>query len=124
MASHTSEVAGRLIRTARRSAELSQQAVADSLGVRQQTVAKWESGENRPTVDNTLALADAVPGLDPLAVVFAQWPALRRHDALAGIRERLADATPNELAEVESWLDARKAPSSARGARRSARSRQ
>ena len=88
MTSHTSEVAGRLIRTARRQADLSQQAVADALGVRQQTVAKWESGENRPTVDNTLALAEAVPDLDPLAVtgVVSSSPlAIRELESEAGV---------------------------------------
>lgn len=75
--------------------------MADRLGVRQQTVAKWESGENRPTVDNTLALADVLTDLDPLLVVLAIWPALAASGPLAALRLVLLGASAEQVTQVE-----------------------
>jgi transcriptional regulator with XRE-family HTH domain len=74
VSSDTPTVAGRLIRAARRDAEISQGALGERIGVRQQTVAKWESGENRPTMDNLVAIAAALPAFDLYGAVEALWP--------------------------------------------------
>lgn len=41
----------------RKSAKLTQEQVAESLNVSRQTVAKWESGDALPDIDNCIALA-------------------------------------------------------------------
>lgn len=41
----------------RKSARLTQEAVAERLNVSRQSVAKWESGESLPDIDNCIALA-------------------------------------------------------------------
>lgn len=42
----------------RKAAGQSQEEVAEKLGVSRQTVAKWESGESAPDLENAMALAD------------------------------------------------------------------
>lgn len=46
------------IRAFREQAGLMQNQLADKLGVDVSTVCKWESGENRPTVNTLLRLAE------------------------------------------------------------------
>jgi transcriptional regulator with XRE-family HTH domain len=77
-------VVSTLIRNARKAAGLSQDALAEAVGVSQQTVGKWEAGTRRPTVDNLVAMAAAMPEFDPLEVVLILWP------ELAGPRPRRA----------------------------------
>ena len=48
------------MREARQNAGLSQQGLADRLGVHQPTVAQWESGRVLPRVDTALRLAAAL----------------------------------------------------------------
>lgn len=47
----------RPLRGYREANQLTQQEVADRLGVTRQTVAAWESGEHRPTVEALVSLA-------------------------------------------------------------------
>jgi putative transcriptional regulator len=48
------------LREARQAAGLTQQQVADRLGVRRPNVARWESGTQLPRVDAALRVATAV----------------------------------------------------------------
>lgn len=48
----------RNIKRIRENAGLTQAQVANTLGVRQSTVAMWENGENHPRADKLLLLAD------------------------------------------------------------------
>lgn len=56
---------------------MSQDALAEAAKVRQQTVAKWESGERRPKIEHLVAMAQVLPDFDPLEVVLLLWPELR-----------------------------------------------
>ena len=51
------------IRTARLRAKLTQQALADILGVDQSTISCWESGTKLPTPGMAVRLKDALRGL-------------------------------------------------------------
>lgn len=59
---------GMAIRSARKNAGLSQQAVADSLSVPQSSISTWESGAVVPTVPLLLSLAETV-NIDPAALL-------------------------------------------------------
>ena len=48
---------GEKIRTLRKKAGLSQEALAEKLGVSRQAVSKWETGTADPSTSNLLALA-------------------------------------------------------------------
>lgn len=97
VSSDTAGVAPNLIRTARAGAGLSQAALGDALDVRQQTVAKWETGENRPTLDNLVRLQEVIPDFDLYGAVVALWPAVGRSDRLGRLREVLTGATASEI---------------------------
>ena len=56
------------IRTARIAAGMTQQQLADSLGVAQQSVTRWETGEREPRV-STLKRIAAVLGCDLSALL-------------------------------------------------------
>lgn len=43
---------------ARKAKGLSQEALAEALGVSRQAVSKWETGESRPDLDNLIALCE------------------------------------------------------------------
>ena len=45
------------LQTLRKAAGLSQEALAEQLGVTRQAVSKWETGEGKPDIDNLLPLA-------------------------------------------------------------------
>jgi len=49
---------GERIRQARQRAHLSQEKVAELIGVSRQAVTKWESGQSAPTTDNLFRLAE------------------------------------------------------------------
>ena len=46
------------LNTLRKQRGYSQEEVAEKIGVSRQAVAKWESGETMPDLDNTMALAE------------------------------------------------------------------
>ena len=48
------------IQTARQGSGLTQEQLAESVGVSRQTVAKWESGETSPDLEHAAALADTL----------------------------------------------------------------
>lgn len=48
------------IRVCREQANLTQQQLADSLGVRKSTVCRWELGKREPGANRVLALANAI----------------------------------------------------------------
>ena len=50
---------GRNIAEARKRAGLSQEKLAEKIGVTAQAVSKWENGHNTPDLDNLFLLADA-----------------------------------------------------------------
>ena len=58
----------RNIQATRLAAHLTQEQLAEAVGVSRQTVAKWESGETSPDLDHAAAVADALgTTLDGLA---------------------------------------------------------
>lgn len=77
------------LRAARAAANLSQQAVADKLGVSKQSVSDWECGRNNPTPRTAIALTQLLPVLT-IEDVFASEPPCPRRildaDALSGRR--------------------------------------
>jgi len=88
------EVAGRL-RTARRSAGLTQRQLAEALGVESITVSRWERGVTTPSVSRLRGIAeitrttmsDLVRAPDAISADAAEVAALR--DELAETRELL-----------------------------------
>lgn len=46
------------IRKLRKQAGLTQEALAKEMGIKRETVAQWERGENKPRVDTLIKLAD------------------------------------------------------------------
>ena len=48
------------IQTTRQAAKLTQEQLAEAVGVSRQTVAKWEAGETSPDLEHAAALADAL----------------------------------------------------------------
>lgn len=57
------QTAGPALREARKTAKLSQGALAEAIGVVQPMISLWESDERRPTLSDALALQGAI-GLD------------------------------------------------------------
>lgn len=51
---------GSNIQATRQAARLTQEQLAETVGVSRQTVAKWESGETSPDLEHAAALADAL----------------------------------------------------------------
>lgn len=51
---------GQRLADARKTKNISQEALADALGVSRQAVSKWETGESRPDVGNLIALCNAL----------------------------------------------------------------
>lgn len=49
---------GENLKLIRKSKKISQEELADKLGVSRQSVSKWETGENYPTINNILCLCD------------------------------------------------------------------
>lgn len=48
------------MRLQRKLVGMSQEALADAVGVKQSAVSRWESGETAPSVENQLAIARAL----------------------------------------------------------------
>ena len=51
---------GQRLADARKTKNISQEALADALGVSRQAVSKWETGESKPDVGNLIALCDTL----------------------------------------------------------------
>jgi transcriptional regulator with XRE-family HTH domain len=51
---------GTKIRAVRRTAGLSQEALAEQLGVRQSSISQWERGHTRPALEHLVPLATAL----------------------------------------------------------------
>lgn len=98
------EMANRLANR-RRAAGLSQEALAEKLGVTRQAVSKWERSESSPDTDNLIALANLYGvSLDDLLYAEVQEPAVADDPAPAS-----KVAEPDEVddaADVEEVVDA------------------
>ena len=56
----TTETLGERIRAARQAAGLSQEKLAEQLGLTRQAVTKWETGQSAPSTENLLRLAEVL----------------------------------------------------------------
>lgn len=90
----------------RKSARLTQEAVAEWLNVSRQSVAKWESGESLPDIDNCIALARLYNvTLDDL-VTYAKNPDHEKHPVgkhifgVAKINEKGQITLPEKACQV------------------------
>jgi transcriptional regulator with XRE-family HTH domain len=90
---HSPTVAGSIILAARLKAELTQQQLADRLGVTQPVVAAYESGRRQPTVQTLMRIVSAA-GFD-LRLVLAP------HEDHDEVLETLEQKRPSE--ERERW---------------------
>ena len=80
------EIANRLVNL-RKSNYLSQEALAEKLGISRQAVSKWERAEASPDTDNLIQLAKLYHvSLDELLMIHEEEPAARNEgeDTLAG----------------------------------------
>jgi DNA-binding XRE family transcriptional regulator len=59
MQSHDSRRAGARIRDMRRGEQMTQQQLADTVGVSRVTIVRWEQGRQDPTLRQAVALASA-----------------------------------------------------------------
>ena len=77
-------MAGTQLKSAIKEAGLTQEVVADHLGVTQSAVSLWVLGKSRPEVERVAELADLIHA-DAVELVLAWWPELKQTDRLAGI---------------------------------------
>lgn len=89
---------------------LSQADVASRVGVRQQTVSKWLTGETQPRVKLLPALADTL-GLEPtdLSTALVPAPAESSGDEPSDLRvtafsRRIRDLSPDQMDRLEAYL--------------------
>jgi transcriptional regulator with XRE-family HTH domain len=89
---------------------LSQKSVAARVGVSQQTVSKWLTGETQPRVKLLPALADAL-SLDPTelsaALVAADEPVpgdAASELRLAALDRQIRDLTPAQMDQLEAYV--------------------
>lgn len=89
---------------------LSQKAVAARVGVSQQTVSKWLTGETQPRVKLLPALADAL-SIDPTelsaALVAINEPApgdAASELRLAALDRQIRDLTPAQMDQLEAYV--------------------
>ena len=73
------EAARKGLRSLRRDAVLTQQELADQIGVQQRMVSKWENGEAMPRPTNIRKLAEAL-GVEPREVLAALQQPTTRED--------------------------------------------
>ena len=69
----TTETLGERIRAARQAAGLSQEKLAERLGLTRQAVTKWETGQSAPSTENLLRLAEVL-GVPVTALLDASAP--------------------------------------------------
>ncbi|MBI2710467.1 MAG: helix-turn-helix transcriptional regulator [Actinobacteria bacterium] len=102
---------GDLLRTALRVAGLSQTQLAKSVGVSQQTVSKWLTGETqpRPRLINSLAGALGVDPTDLSAALVATEdaplaPQRAKDVRVAALDRRIRDLSPDQLERLEAYV--------------------
>lgn len=98
------------LRSELRRAHMSQAALADRLGVSQQTVSKWLTGETQPRVKLLPALAEAL-GLEPTdlsaALVARTEPKTLDEEMelrVAALDRRIRDLSPEQMDRLEAYL--------------------
>ena len=69
----TTQTLGERIRAARQAAGLSQEKLAERLGLTRQAVTKWETGQSAPSTENLLRLAEVL-GVPMTALLGASAP--------------------------------------------------
>ena len=69
----TTQTLGERIRAARQAAGLSQEKLAERLGLTRQAVTKWETGQSAPSTENLLRLAEVL-GVPVTALLDASAP--------------------------------------------------
>lgn len=99
-----------LLRDQMRLLGLSQADVATRVGVRQQTVSKWLTGETQPRVKLLPALADTL-GLEPTHLSTALVPPRVEPDLeevsevrVAAFARRMRDLSPEQMDRLEAYL--------------------
>ena len=70
----TTETLGERIRAARQAAGLSQEKLAERLGLTRQAVTKWETGQSAPSTENLLHLAEVMQRAGVPAVAGSNHP--------------------------------------------------
>ena len=97
---------GKKIKACRQAARLSQQLLADALGVKQSTVAAWEAGRNQPDPEMIKAIglyckvsADYLIGMPP--TTNADLPA-----DIKALAEKLANLSSSDRSIIEKVIDA------------------
>lgn len=98
------------LRTELRGLRLSQAALAEQLGVSQQTVSKWLTGETQPRVKLLPALAEAL-GMEPTdlsAALVARAEPKTLDEAMelrvAALDRRIRDLTPAQMDRLEAYV--------------------
>jgi transcriptional regulator with XRE-family HTH domain len=98
------------LRTELRALRLSQAALAEQLGVSQQTVSKWLTGETQPRVKLLPALAEAL-GMEPTdlsAALVARAEPKSLDEAMelrvAALDRRIRDLTPAQMDRLEAYI--------------------
>lgn len=119
LGTHESGGVGGRLRTARRSAGLTQKQLADELGVESITVSRWERGATSPSLTRLRRIAE-LTGTTVSDLVRAPDAASAHSVELAALREELAE-TRELVNRVARTLDqlarARSAPGSASASR-------
>lgn len=98
------------LRTELRAARLSQAALAEQLGVSQQTVSKWLTGETQPRVKLLPALAEALDmaptELSAALVARAEPKSLDEATEMrvAALDRRIRDLSPQQLDRLEAYV--------------------
>lgn len=101
---------GQRIRTRREELEITQNDLSDRLGVRQQTVSRWEAGFAipRPRRVHELALELQIPAreLQVLAGHMDQGLAMDRVEVLDRIQAKFGDLSDENQKKIEGLIDA------------------
>ena len=102
--SYGEPMAGAGLRAIRDKAGMTQQQLADHLGVHYTSVASWESGRNRPSRNN-VELIEEVFGLDGQLLTEFAYAGVTPFDAMRADLDQLAEQTI-QLAELVARLQA------------------
>jgi transcriptional regulator with XRE-family HTH domain len=117
LGTHDSGGVGSRLRTARRSAGLTQKQLANELGVESITVSRWERGVTTPSLPRLRRIAE-LTGTTMSDLVRAPDAATTHSVELAALREELAEtrAIVDRVARTLDQLARRRAPSSSASA--------